>query len=80
VNVPQKKMHARKQSNGPGPVTIGGCAARGLHQPGWSIGVPVLRAYAFVILYYDTKVWKMISSQPAASKKQPPRCPPPTPP
>jgi hypothetical protein len=37
---PGKKKHARKQSNGPGLVTIGGCAARGLHQPGWSIGVP----------------------------------------
>jgi hypothetical protein len=38
---PEKKKHARKQSNGPGPVTIRGCAARDLHQPGWSIGVPL---------------------------------------
>jgi hypothetical protein len=35
-----KKKHTRKQSNGPGPIIIGGCAARGLHQPGWSTGVP----------------------------------------
>jgi hypothetical protein len=41
VTVPQKEGHAQKQSNGPGPVTIGGCAAWGLHQPGWSIGVPL---------------------------------------
>jgi hypothetical protein len=40
---PAKKKHARKQSNGPGPVTIGGCAARGLHQPGWNIGVSLRR-------------------------------------
>jgi hypothetical protein len=42
---PAKKKHAWKQSNRPGPVTIGGCAARGLHQPGWSIGVPFNHPY-----------------------------------
>jgi hypothetical protein len=34
-----KRRNTWKQSNGPGSV-IGGCAARGLHRPGWSIGPP----------------------------------------
>jgi hypothetical protein len=35
-----ERRNAQKQCNGPGPVTIGGCAARSLHRSGWSIGVP----------------------------------------
>jgi hypothetical protein len=38
---PERK-NTWKQSNGPGPVTIGGCATRNLHRSGWSIGAPVI--------------------------------------
>jgi hypothetical protein len=39
-----ERRNARKQSNGPGPVTIRGCAPWGLHRPGWSIGAPPVRS------------------------------------
>jgi hypothetical protein len=37
-----ERRNARKQSNGLGPVTIEGCAARSLYRSGWSIGAPVM--------------------------------------
>jgi hypothetical protein len=45
-----------KQSNGPGPETIGGCAALVFHRAGWSIDAPVCGCTR-KILYIARRGW-----------------------